>query len=223
MQIENKMVSKLNNLEIGIDSSLSYCSITLFKKKKIIWDKGKKCEFGHEMVLSELLNQLVTQTNILPENINFLHINKGPARFTAIRNCHALVKGYFINHSVNIVSYSIFEHFFLGLTKKVDKNILCILDTNRRDLAIQKISPLGELIGKTRTLTINEKLEELLQGDYVLIGNGVNKLKKRNEFKFINKKILGPLRLESNYFTNKHYDKKINKKLPKIIYPYSPI
>ena len=41
MQIENKMVSKLNNLEIGIDSSLSYCSITLFKKKKIIWDKGK--------------------------------------------------------------------------------------------------------------------------------------------------------------------------------------
>ena len=113
--------------------------------------------------------------------------------------------------------------FFLGLTKKVDKNILCILDTNRRDLAIQKISPLGKLIGKTRTLTINGKLKELLQGDYVLIGNGVNKLKKKKEFKFISKKILGPLRLESNYFTNKHYDKKINKKLPKIIYPYSPI
>ena len=175
------------------------------------------------MVLSKLLNQLITQTNILPENINFLHINKGPARFTAIRNCHALVKGYFINHSVNIISYSIFEHFFLGLTKNVDKNILCILDTNRRDLAIQKISPLGKLIGKTRTLTINEKLKELLQGDYVLIGNGVNKLKKKKEFKFISKKILGPLRLESNYFTNKHYDKKLNKKLPKIIYPYSPI
>ena len=69
--------------------------------------------------------------------------------------------------------------FFLGLTKKVDKNILCILDTNRRDLAIQKISPLGKLIGKTRTLTINEKLKELLQGDYVLMGNGVNKLKKK--------------------------------------------
>ena len=217
------MVSKLNNLEIGIDSSLSYCSITLFKKEKIIWDKGKKCEFGHEMVLTKLLNQLVTQTNILPENINFLHINKGPARFTAIRNCHALVKGYFINHSVNIISYSIFEHFFLGLTKKVDKNILCILDTNRRDLAIQKISPLGKLIGKTRTLTINEKLKELLQDDYVLIGNGVNKLKKKKEFKFISKKILGPSRLESNYFTNKYYDKRINKKFPKIIYPYSPI
>ena len=28
------MVNKLNNLEMGIDSSLSYCSITLFKKKK---------------------------------------------------------------------------------------------------------------------------------------------------------------------------------------------
>ena len=188
MQIENKMVSKLNNLEIGIDSSLSYCSITLFKKKKIFWNKGKKCEFGHEMVLSKLLDQMVAQTNILPENINFLHINKGPARFTAIRNCHALVKGYFVNHSVNIISYSIFEHFFLGLTKKVDKNILCILDTNRRDLAIQKISPLGKLIGKTRTLTINGKLKELLQGDYVLIGNGVNKLKKRKNLNLLVKK-----------------------------------
>ena len=81
---------------------------------------------------------------------------------------------------------------------------------------------MGKLIGKTRTLTINGKLKELLQGDYVLIGNGVNKLKKKKEFKFISKKILGPLRLESNYFTNTHYDKKINKKLPKIIYPYSP-
>jgi len=217
------MVNKLNNLEIGIDSSLSYCSITLFKKKKIIWNKGKQCEFGHEKVLSKLLHQMATQTHIVPENINYLHINKGPARFTAIRNCHALVKGYFINHSVNVISYSIFEHFFLGLTKKVDRNILCLLDTNRRDLAIQKISPLGKLIGKTRTLSVNRELKDLLQGDYVLIGNGINKIKKNENFKFVSKKMIGPLHLESHYFTNKHYDKKTNKKLPKIIYPYSPV
>ena len=111
------MVNKLNNLEIGIDSSLSYCSITLFKKKKIIWNKGKQCEFGHEKALSKLLHQMATQTHIVPENINYLHINKGPARFTAIRNCHALVKGYFIYRmdKTNLISYFIMAIYIIIL------------------------------------------------------------------------------------------------------------
>jgi|TARA_B100000085_G_C18524693_1_gene505249 tRNA A37 threonylcarbamoyladenosine modification protein TsaB len=217
------MVNKLNNLEMGIDSSLSYCSITLFKKKKIIWNKGQSCEFGHEKVLSNLLRQMVKQTHVLPENISFLHLNKGPARFTAIRNCHALAKGYFINHSVKIFSYSIFEHFFLGLSRKVKKDILCIVDTNRRDLAIQKINPNGKLIGKTRTMLIDNDLVHLLKDDYLLIGNGVNKLSKKKEFKFIKNRVIGPVKLESNYFINRIFDKKGNNRFPKIIYPYSPI
>ena len=49
------MISKVKNFEIGIDSSLSYCSITLFKNEKIIWDKTVKSEYGHEKILSELL------------------------------------------------------------------------------------------------------------------------------------------------------------------------
>ena len=49
----------MKNFEIGIDSSLSYCSITLFKNEKIIWDKTVKSEFGHEKILSKLLADLV--------------------------------------------------------------------------------------------------------------------------------------------------------------------
>ena len=115
------MTNKLNNLEMGIDSSLSYCSITLFKKKKIIWDQCKKCEYGHERVLSILLNKLVREMRINPVNIGYLHINKGPARFTAVRNCHALTKGFFFSHKIKIYSYSIFEHFYLGISKKIKK------------------------------------------------------------------------------------------------------
>ena len=214
---------KYTNLEMGIDSSLSYCSITLFKKKKIIWDKGQKCEFGHEKVLSKLLHQMATQTKISPKNIDVLHLNKGPARFTAIRNCHALVKGYFIQYPVPIKCYSIFEHFFLGINKKLTQNILCLLDTNRRDLAVQKISPVGKLIGNTRTLLIDSDLENLLRGDYGLMGNGIDKLKLKKEFQFIKKKIVGPTKLESKYFLSGYFDKKLSKKFPKIIYPYSPV
>ena len=69
--------------------------------------------------------------------------------------------------------------FFLGLSKKVQKDILCIVDTNRRDLAIQKINPNGRLIGKTRTMLIDNDLVRLLKDDYLLIGNGINKLSKK--------------------------------------------
>ena len=61
---------------MGIDSSLSYCSITLFKNKKILWDKVRKCDYGHEKVLSKLLEKLLQETKQLLEkdvhNINIL-------------------------------------------------------------------------------------------------------------------------------------------------------
>jgi tRNA A37 threonylcarbamoyladenosine modification protein TsaB len=133
------------------------------------------------------------------------------------------MKGFFFGHQVQILSYKIFEHYFLGIHQSYQKNILCIIDTNRRDLAIQKLNPQGKLIGKTKTYAIDEQLIELLSGDYVLIGNGIEKLKKMKDYSFVKKKLMGPIELKSNYFLNNVYQKKSQGKFPKIIYPYSPI
>jgi tRNA A37 threonylcarbamoyladenosine modification protein TsaB len=218
------IISKqLKNLELGIDSSLSYCSLTLFKNKKILWDRFQKNNFGHEKNLSLMLQKMLSETQITPKNISFLHINNGPARFTAIRNCHALMKGFFFSHTVKIISYKIFEHYFLGINQPLQKNILCIIDTNRRDLAIQKINPDGKLIGKTKTYLIDDQLIELLKDSNALMGNGIEKLKKIKECSFIKKKIIGPIELKSNFFVKNSYLKKPQLKFPKIIYPYSPV
>ena len=214
---------QLKNLELGIDSSLSYCSLTLFKNKKILWDRFQKNDFGHEKSLSLMLQKLLLETKITPKNISFLHINNGPARFTAIRNCHALMKGFFFGHTVKIFSYKIFEHYFLGINQSFSKNILCIIDTNRRDLAIQKISPKGKLIGKTKTYLIDDQLIDLLKNSYALMGNGIEKLKKIKEYSFIKQKIIGPIELKSNFFVKNTYLKKPQLKFPKIVYPYSPV
>jgi tRNA A37 threonylcarbamoyladenosine modification protein TsaB len=214
---------QIKNLELGIDSSLSYCSLTLFKNKKILWDRFQKNDFGHEKNLSLMLQKMLSETQITPNNISFLHINNGPARFTAIRNCHALMKGFFFSHTVKIISYKIFEHYFLGINQPLQKNILCIIDTNRRDLAIQKINPDGKLIGKTKTYLIDDQLIELLKDSYALMGNGIEKLKKIKEYSFIKKKIIGPIELKSNFFVKNSYLKKPQLKFPKIIYPYSPV
>lgn len=214
---------QLKNLELGIDSSLSYCSLTLFKNKKILWDRFQKNNFGHEKNLSLMLQKMLSETQITPKNISFLHINNGPARFTAIRNCHALMKGFFFGHTIKIISYKIFEHYFLGINQPLQKNILCIIDTNRRDLAIQKINPDGKLIGKTKTYLIDDQLIELLKDSNALMGNGIEKLKKIKEYSFIKKKIIGPIELKSNFFVKNSYLKKPQLKFPKIIYPYSPV
>jgi len=214
---------QLKNLELGIDSSLSYCSLTLFKNKKILWDRFQKNNFGHEKNLSLMLQKMLSETQITPKNISFLHINNGPARFTAIRNCHALMKGFFFSHTVKIISYKIFEHYFLGINQPLQKNILCVIDTNRRDLAIQKINPDGKLIGKTKTYLIDDQLIEILKNSYALMGNGIEKLKKIKEYSFIKKKIIGPIELKPNFFVKNSYLKKPQLKFPKIIYPYSPV
>ena len=79
------------------------------------------------------------------------------------------MKGFFIDHKVEIVGYSIFEHFFLGINKKLTKNVLCVIDTNRKDLAIQKIDTSGRLVGKTKTLKIDSNLVDILSQNYFLI------------------------------------------------------
>jgi len=217
------MTIKEKNLEMSIDSSLSYCSITLFKNKKILWDQTKKCDYGHEKILAKLLQKLLKDTGIKPDNIKYLHLNKGPARFTAIRNCHALMKGFFFNHKTKIYSYSIFEHYYLGINVEVTKNLLCIIDTNRRDLAVQKLSAQGKLIGKSKTFVIGDELFNLCNKDYILIGNGLKRLEKISEFKFVKKKSLGLYHLKSKYFINDYFKKKPTHIFPKIIYPYSPV
>ena len=183
----------------------------------------QKNDFGHEKNLSLMLQKMLIETQITAKNISFLHLNNGPARFTAIRNCHALMKGFFFGQKVKIVSYKIFEHYFLGVNQSFQKNILCIIDTNRRDVAIQKLSPKGKLIGKTKTYLIGNQLIDLLSGDYVLMGNGIEKLNQMKDYNFIKKKLIGPIELKSNYFMNNVYLKKPKIKFPKIIYPYSPI
>lgn len=170
-----------------------------------------------------MLQKMLFETQITRKNISFLHLNNGPARFTAIRNCHALMKGFFFGYKVQIISYKIFEQYFLGISQSFQKNILCIIDTNRRDLAIQKLSPQGKLIGKTKTYLIDDQLIKLLSDDYILMGNGIEKLRKMKDYSFIKKKLMGPIELKSNYFINNAYLKKPKRKFPKIIYPYSPV
>ena len=72
-------------------------------------------------------------------------------------------------------------------------------------------------------MLIDNNLVRLLKDDYLLIGNGINKLSKKKEFKFIKDRVIGPVKLESNYFINSRFDKMSNNRFPKIIYPYSPI
>ena len=62
-------------------------------------------------------------------------------------------------------------------------------------------------MGKIKTYLIDNQLIELLSGDYALMGNGIDKLKKIKDYSFIQKKLMGPIELKSNYFINNVYQK----------------
>ena len=216
-------MSSIKNLNIAIDSSLSYCSITIFKDEKIIWNKEKKCNFGHEKYLSILLDKMAKELKVTPKNFSSLYLNYGPARFTCIRSCHSLMKGYFIHHPIKIYAYTIFEHFYLGLKKNHPGSIGCIIDTNRRDIGLQAMNSKGKAIGNFQTVQINEDLINKLDDYDVIMGNGINKIKDMDGFLSIQKKCLYPFSLKSKFLMKNHYTKKPLKNIPRIIYPYSPI
>ena len=166
---------------------------------------------------------MVNELKVSPKNFDSLYLNYGPARFTCIRSCHALIKGFFIHQPINIYAFTIFEHFFLGLKNKHFQSLVCILDTNRRDVGIQIMNNQGQIIGNFETLAIDENLIKKLNEHDFIIGNGIEKIKELKDFSEIKNKCLQPMQLKSKYLVNNFYKKKPLKKIPKIIYPYSPI
>tara|TARA_B100000795_G_scaffold256172_1_gene228390 strand:+ start:661 stop:1311 length:651 start_codon:yes stop_codon:yes gene_type:complete len=210
-------------LSMAIDSSLSYCSITVFKNEKILWNIEKKCNFGHEKHLALMLSKMVDELSISPKNFSSLYLNFGPARFTCIRSCHSLIKGFFIHQPVKIYAFTIFEHFFLGLKDYQFQTLACILDTNRRDIGIQTMNEKGQTIDDFQTLSIDEDLILKLDEHDLIIGNGINKIKNLDSFSKIKEKCVEPMKLKSKYLMKRFYKKNPLKKIPKIIYPYSPI
>ena len=113
--------------------------------------------------------------------------------------------------------------FFLGLKNKHFQSLICILDTNRRDVGIQIMNNQGQIIGNFETLAIDENLIKKLNEHDFIIGNGIEKIKALKDFSEIKNKCLQPMQLKSKYLVNNFYKKKPLKKIPKIIYPYSPI
>ena len=173
--------------------------------------------------MATLLNKMVGELKVSPRDFISLYLNYGPARFTCIRSCHALIKGYFIHQTVNIFAFTTFEHFFLGLKNYSFKSLACILDTNRRDIALQVIDGAGKSIGKFETLAVDDYLINRLNEYDLIIGNGIKKINYLNAFSTIKNKCKSPKELKSIYLMNNYYKKKSLKKIPKIIYPYSPI
>jgi hypothetical protein len=82
---------------------------------------------------------------------------------------------------------------------------------------------LNSLISKIVSEEGIQNKKEDVNKDYILIGNGLKKLKRISEFKFVKKKSLSLYDLKSNYFINNYFKKKSTYSFPKIIYPYSPV
>jgi tRNA A37 threonylcarbamoyladenosine modification protein TsaB len=211
-------------LHLGIDSSLSLCSITVFTDKKIIWHKEKKCDFGHEKYLPVLLQKLVRELRCTPDQFISVYLNNGPARYTCIRSCHALVKGYFLFHDVRYQSCNIYQHFLLGEKQIMPQaRIACALDTNRRDIAIQEITSKGKLKGSMKTFKLEPTLIEHLRSFDLIIGNSKKKIRDRFPEDAKNVPFSRNQKVSSEFFKNAKASLKTTKTIPRIIYPYSPV
>ena len=97
------------------------------------------------------------------------------------------------------------------------------MDTNRRDLGLQIMDSKGMSLGKFKTFQIDEYLIEVLDKSDLVIGNGINRISHLVGFKKIENKCKNPIQLKSKYLLNNFFRKKPLKKIPKILYPYSPI
>ena len=88
---------------IAIETSTNICSVALFREKKIINIKEMNKPRSHSIELGLMINNLLEQSKVEIEILDFIALSSGPGSFTGLRIGSSLAKGIAYSLEIPIV------------------------------------------------------------------------------------------------------------------------
>lgn len=150
---------------LGIDTSHNKCSVAISDGDKIITALVSKKPSSQAEELLLMIEQILAQTNLSYDNIDYLAVTKGPGSFTGIRIGLAASRGIVMASKIRAVSVSSFEAInfrILQAVKKFDYSVV-LINAYRSQIYAQAFDSLGSAVAEPSLLDINDVTDYIKQ------------------------------------------------------------
>ena len=90
---------------LAIDTSMDYCSVAVYKTKKI-YSISEKCKKEHTKKILPMIKKILKNADITLRELNYVAYSKGPGRFTGIRIAIGIAQSFSLSLKIPILDIS---------------------------------------------------------------------------------------------------------------------
>lgn len=168
---------------LSVDSSSEAASVAILDGKKLLGEMNFNYKKQHSILLMDMIDSIITNTNLTIDDIDAFVVSKGPGSFTGLRIGMASVKAMALAKEKPFIGISSLD----GLSNNlfgVDGIICPIMDALRGNVytALYKFSNgVIEPIEDHMIISIEELCDKLkgFNGPYFFVGDGTDKHKDK--------------------------------------------
>ncbi|WP_295164409.1 tRNA (adenosine(37)-N6)-threonylcarbamoyltransferase complex dimerization subunit type 1 TsaB [uncultured Buchnera sp.] len=188
----------MSDIILAIDTSIDCCSVAIYKKK-MIYSLSENCKKEHTIKILPMIKKVLINAKITLKDLNYVAFSKGPGKFTGIRISIGVAQSLSLSLKIPIFGVSTLSILAEKAWRKYKKKkILVAMNA--------KINQLywGVYIRNSALLWTGEETESLIktneiedkikkfQKNWILVGDGWEKIKWKNSLKLEKKEVLYP-------------------------------
>lgn len=163
---------------LTFDTSTAWCNVCVSYRQKVIVCESHYLPQAHSRELIPLIQKVLHDAQLTFKEIDRIATIMGPGSFTGLRVGLATAQGISFALNVPIVGMSAFRAYAhtLRSEKKVEDNILTIIDTQKTDIYCQLFDKMGNPLKEPEVLSPSRIAEYVGEELFVLTGDGANKV-----------------------------------------------
>ncbi|WP_367682302.1 tRNA (adenosine(37)-N6)-threonylcarbamoyltransferase complex dimerization subunit type 1 TsaB [Buchnera aphidicola] len=110
----------MSNIILAIDASINYCSIAIYKNKKI-YSLLNKSKEKHTIKILPMIKKILILSNTKLKEIEYVTFSKGPGYFTGLRIATGIAQSLSLTLKIPILGISTFSIIAQKVWRKYKK------------------------------------------------------------------------------------------------------
>lgn len=167
---------------LHIETSGAVCSVCLSADGKAIAEKENATTNAHARTLTLLIESLLSEQNLLFNQINAVAVSIGPGSYTGLRIGLSAAKGLCYALDIPLIAVSTLQsiaHNAYGQTQDAESNYLATIDARRDEVYMAIFDKFGNVLSPVVPSIVDETLVHSLShySSLMICGNGAFKFK----------------------------------------------
>ena len=165
---------------LSIETSTPACSIALHREGKLLAEQSYYSEKSHSVLLPVIIEELLTNTQVLRNELLAVSISAGPGSYTGLRIGISAAKGLCFALQIPLISVNSLDALIEQARMWVQDHTLIapMIDARRMEVYTKLVSSSGEEVWPVKPLIISKHIFQEFEGKKIcVLGSGSEKCK----------------------------------------------